>query len=82
MICDVPEATRSRRHQFLLLRKTLIWKKVLLIKKGPVSVETSLKEVEENYTSKPEWKVIEEGGVLSVTAKLSFRIRKERQQKT
>ena len=38
----------------------------VLIKKGPVSVETSLKEVEENYASKPEWKVIEEGGVLSI----------------
>ena len=38
----------------------------LLIRKGPVSEETSLKELEENYASKPEWKVIEEGGVLCV----------------
>ena len=38
----------------------------VLIKKGPVSVETSLKELEEIYASKPEWKVIEEGGVLSI----------------
>ena len=38
----------------------------VLIKKGPKSVETSLKELEENYASKPEWKVIENGGVLSV----------------
>ena len=38
----------------------------VLIKKGPVSVETSLKELEEHYASKPEWKVIEEGGVLSI----------------
>ena len=38
----------------------------VLIKKGPVSLETSLKELEENYASKPEWKVIEEGGVLSI----------------
>ena len=38
----------------------------LLIKKGPVSVETSLRELEENYASKPEWKLIEGGGVLSV----------------
>ena len=30
------------------------------IKKGPVTVETSLKELEDNYKSKPEWKVIEE----------------------
>ena len=38
----------------------------VLIKKGPVSVETSLKELEDNYASKPEWKVIEDGGVLSI----------------
>ena len=38
----------------------------VLIKKGPVSVETSLKELEDNCASKPEWKVIEEGGVLSI----------------
>ena len=38
----------------------------VLIKKGPVSVETSLKELEDNYKSKPEWKVIEDGGVLSI----------------
>ena len=33
----------------------------MLIKKGAVSVDTSLKELEENYSRKPEWKVIEEG---------------------
>ena len=38
----------------------------VLIKKGPVSLETSLKELEEKYARKPEWKVIEEGGVLSI----------------
>merc|ERR1712130_299649 len=38
----------------------------VLIKKGPVSVEMSLKELEENYEKKPEWKVIEDGGVLSI----------------
>jgi len=38
----------------------------MLIKRGPVSVETSLKELEENYASKPGWKVIGEGGVLSI----------------
>ena len=38
----------------------------VLVKKGPVTVETSLKELEENYARKPEWKVIEEGGVLSI----------------
>ena len=36
------------------------------IKKGPVSVETSLKELEEDYESKPEWRLIKEGGVLSL----------------
>ena len=38
----------------------------VLIKKGPLSVETSLRELEDNYESKPEWKVIEDGGVLSI----------------
>ena len=38
------------------------------IKRGPVSVETSLKALEEDYESKPEWKLIKEGGVLSVPA--------------
>ena len=38
----------------------------VLIKKGPVSEEKSLKELEENYARKPGWKVIEEGGVLSI----------------
>ena len=38
----------------------------VLIKRGPNKEETSLKELEENYASKPEWKVMEGGGVLSV----------------
>merc|ERR1712130_877537 len=38
----------------------------VLIKKGPVSVKMSLKELEENYERKPVWKVIEDGGVLSI----------------
>ena len=38
----------------------------VLIKKGPVSEEMSLKDLEENYARKPEWKVIEDGGVLSI----------------
>ena len=38
----------------------------VLINKGPTKEETSLKELEENYAIKPEWKVIEGGGVLSV----------------
>ena len=40
--------------------------KVVLIKLGPTSKETSHKELEENYASKPEWRVIEGGGVLSI----------------
>ena len=38
----------------------------VLIKRGPDKKETSLKELEENYASTPEWKVIEGGGVLSI----------------
>ena len=38
----------------------------VLIKKAPVAVETSLKELEDIYEMKPEWKLIEEGGVLSI----------------
>ena len=38
----------------------------VLIKKGSTSVETSLKELEEKYAQKLEWKLIEWGGVLSV----------------
>jgi len=38
----------------------------VLIKKGPVSVQTSLKELEDSYEKKPEWKVIEDGGVLCI----------------
>ena len=33
----------------------------VLIKRGPKKEETSLKELEKNYASKPEWKVIEGG---------------------
>ena len=35
----------------------------ILIKKGPNKESTSLKELDENYASKPEWKVIERGGL-------------------
>ena len=38
----------------------------VLIRKGPVSIETSLQELEGDYETKPEWKMIENGGVLSV----------------
>ena len=36
------------------------------VKKGPLIVELSLKELEEDYESRPEWQLIKEGGVLSV----------------
>ena len=51
----------------------------VMIKKGPVevktvkgpcvstdSVQTSLKELEDRYAGKQEWKIIEDGGVLSI----------------
>ena len=38
----------------------------ILIKKGPVAVEASLKELEVAYESTPEWKMVKKGGVLSV----------------
>ena len=47
--------------------------KVVLIKKGPESVDTSLKKLVEDYASKPGWTVIEGGGVLSVPVE-EFRI--------
>ena len=37
-----------------------------LIKKGPISLETSLRELEQFYEKKAEWKVINNGRVLSV----------------
>ena len=45
----------------------------VLIKMGPVSEELSLKELEKIYANKPEWKVVEEGGVLSIPVE-EFRI--------
>ena len=38
----------------------------VLIKRGPLRVETSLKELEEIYARKAEWTKIEDGGLLSV----------------
>jgi len=38
----------------------------VLINKGPMSVETSLKELEDIYAGGANWRVIEDGGVLSV----------------
>ena len=47
----------------------------VLIKRGPVSVRISLKELEEDYATNSDWKVIEEGGVLSIPAE-EFRMTK------
>ena len=38
----------------------------ILIKRGPVSKETSLKEIEESYASTAAWRKIEDGGILGV----------------
>ena len=38
----------------------------VLIKKGPVSEKTSLQKLEDYFANRPEWKVIEDGGVLSI----------------
>ena len=38
----------------------------VVIKKGPTSEETSLKGLEEFFAIKSGWKVIEDGGVLSI----------------
>ena len=43
-----------------------------LINKGPVSVETSLKELEDNYESKLEWKIIEKATRESVASRLVY----------
>ena len=68
--CSGHKQREERQHKINKLTesqlKPLDETQRVLIKKGPVSVETSLKELEENYASKPEWKVIEEGGVLSI----------------
>ena len=45
----------------------------VLIKKGPVSEETSLKKLEDYFANTPEWKVIEDGPVLSIPLE-EFRI--------
>ena len=38
----------------------------VLIKRGPVSEETSLRELEKSFASNSEWKVIKDGGVVSL----------------
>ena len=69
IMCLGHEVRSARKNKITKLSTSLIKvpdeDKIVLIKKGPVSVETSLKELEENYARKPEWKVIEDGGVLS-----------------
>ena len=38
----------------------------VVINKGPLSVETSLLELEDSFKENPEWTIIEKGGVLTV----------------
>ena len=49
----------------------------VLIKKGPVSEETSLKELEEIYAGGASWKVIEVGGspssIIRMVSKIQLR---------
>ena len=67
MVHDEREARRNKTVKMLKLPLKYPDENLrVLIKRGPVSVKTSLKELEENYASKPEWKVMEEGGVLSI----------------
>ena len=76
-VCFGHQERGSRKNKITKLTTSLMKfpdeGKKILIKKGPVSLETSLKELEENYARKPEWKVIEEGGVLSIPVE-EFRI--------
>ena len=69
-ICLGHKGREARQNQIAKLTTRSVMKPAenckISIKKGPVSVETSLKELEENYESQPEWKLIKEGGVLSV----------------
>ena len=69
-VCLGHKEREARQNQIAKLTTRSVMKPAenckISIKKGPVSVETSLKELEEDYESKPEWKLIKEGGVLSV----------------
>ena len=51
--------------------------KTVLIKKGPsISVETSLKDLEDMYKKQPEWDLVKNGGVLSVCKKQKNKAKK------
>ena len=69
-VCLGHEERVSRRNKTLKLLQgspqALDEEKRILIKKGPVSAKTSLREIEIHYKSRPEWRVVEEGGVLSI----------------
>ena len=60
----------SRKNQFNKLPTLPVDEtKRVLTKRGPVSVEMSLSELEEDFAITPDWKVIgSEGGVLSIPA--------------
>ena len=61
------EERRNKASKLLTLpqghppRNVRVW-----IRKGPISLETSLKELDDTYESTKEWKLIEDGGVVSV----------------
>ena len=69
-VCLGREERVSRRNKTLKLLQgspqALDEEKRILIKRGPVSAKTSLREIEIHYKSRPEWRVVEEGGVLSI----------------
>ena len=59
-------ATKNKINKLLKSpQQTLDEEFKVLIKKGPVSVETSLKELRENFAGKGNWRQIKEGGILS-----------------
>ena len=59
-----------KQTSFKLLRESeqgIVESKTIIIRKGPsVSVETSLRELEDIYEKTPEWDLVSNGGVLSV----------------
>ena len=60
-------ATKNKINKLLKSpQQTLDEEFKVLIKKGPMSVETSLKELRENFAGKGNWRQIQEGGILSV----------------
>ena len=69
-LCIGHELRTARKNKITKMlkepRRTPNETKRVLIKKGPVSTESSLQELEEFYARRPEWKVIKDGGVLGI----------------